>query len=206
MRSKILVFILAVLFPFSCLAANATDQLAQLLTNLQRMKANFVQTVYDGNGRVIQQTKGNLALQRPGKFRWQVSAPSQQLLIADGSRTWFYDKSLQQVTVQKQKGVTQGSPAMLLSGSTENLLNDFIVSQMPSNNGAQVFNLIPQQKNNMFKAVVLSFTQQKLTTMKLIDNFGQQTIINFSQVQVNPVLSATMFRFTTPRGVDVVSE
>ena len=43
---------------------------------------------------------GKLYLQKPGKFRWDYSQPSEQLILADGKQIWFYDKDLQQANVR----------------------------------------------------------------------------------------------------------
>ena len=42
--------------------------------------------------------------------------------------------------------------------------------------------------------------------MELRDQFGQVTVITFADVERNPRLAADVFRFTPPKGVDVISE
>ncbi len=185
----------------------ASGQLAQLLTNLKSLQATFAQTVYDGNGNVLQQTSGAMSLQRPGKFRWQVQSPSKQLLIADGKQVWFYDPDLSQVTVQKQQSDNKSSPAMLLSGSTQELTQNFVVAPAKVNDkSAQAFQLTPKQKSSLFQSVQLDFRSGQLRSMRLIDSLGQATVIRFTQVKNNPTLNPSLFRFVTPKGVDVVRE
>ena len=38
------------------------------------------------------------------------------------------------------------------------------------------------------------------------DNFGQRTTLTFSQFERNPTLAPDLFRFTPPKGADVVGE
>jgi outer membrane lipoprotein carrier protein len=201
---------LCLILIFSPMLANADDaanQLAQLLGNLKSVQANFVQSVNDGKGRVLQKSSGVMSLQRPGKFRWDVRSPSKQLLVADGQQVWFYDVGLAQVSVQKQTNNNQGSPAMLLSGSTQQLTQDFYINKIANAAGSdQAFKLVPQQKNGLFQAVRLYFQNKQLRMMQLADNLGQSTVIQFSGVKMNPALSANLFRFTAPRGVDVVRQ
>ena len=42
--------------------------------------------------------------------------------------------------------------------------------------------------------------------MILKDNFGQQTILAFSNVKKNPKFKKTDFTFKTPKGVDVLED
>jgi outer membrane lipoprotein carrier protein len=42
--------------------------------------------------------------------------------------------------------------------------------------------------------------------MELHDNFGQTTRLRFTNLERNPALGASLFRFTPPKGVDVIGE
>jgi outer membrane lipoprotein carrier protein len=42
--------------------------------------------------------------------------------------------------------------------------------------------------------------------MELHDNFGQTTVLTFSQVEQNPKLSPELFKFSPPEGADVISD
>lgn len=204
--SKLLIVIGIIFLPLTGWADSATD-LTQVLNNLHSLQANFTQRVYDAHGNVLQQANGQMTLQRPGKFRWQTQSPSKQLLIADGRRVWFYDIDLAQATVQTQQSSNPNSPALLLSGSTEALTHDFIINSAPSAlAGSKVFILQPHNNNGLFKSVNLAFNkEQKLQTMRLVDNLGQTTVVIFSHVKNNPPLAANLFHFTPPKGVAVVS-
>lgn len=207
MRMLKCLFLLFIFLPLIVNADDASNQLGQILGNIKSLQTNFVQSVNDGKGRVLQKSSGVMSLQRPGKFRWDVRSPSKQLLIADGQQVWFYDVGLSQVSVQKQTNNNQGSPAMLLSGSTQQLTQDFNISKIANVTGSdQAFKLVPRQKNGLFQSVRLYFQNKNLRMMQLADNLGQATVIQFSAVKTNPALSASLFRFTPPRGVDVVRQ
>ncbi len=198
---------LLLFLPFISMADTASAQLTQLLSGIENLKANFVQTVYNGNGGVLQRTTGQMILQRPGKFRWEIQQPSKQLLIADGSRIWFYDVALEQVTVQKQKSVQGGTPALLLSGSAERLVQDYAITLLSgAEPNIQTYKLIPKAKNSLFQTIELSFRDQKLQSMRLLDNLKQATVVSFSKVESNPSVHPGTFHFVPPKGVDVVTE
>jgi outer membrane lipoprotein carrier protein len=192
------------LIPLQGLAATAaSDQLVNVLNRLQSIRANFIQTVMDGRGQILQKTTGQMTLQRPGRFRWQVEQPNRQLLIADGQRIWFYDVDLQQVVIQKQQVVDVNSPAALLSDAPKNLTKHFNIAFLEN---MQSFYLLPKDKSALFRSIILVFQQDRLYEMRLADKLGQQTVINFSQVELNPAVSPQIFHFVLPsdKNIEIV--
>ncbi|WP_342220051.1 outer membrane lipoprotein chaperone LolA [Rickettsiella endosymbiont of Miltochrista miniata] len=181
----------------------AEDQLSQLLNNLQSSRSNFTQTVMNSKGQILQQLSGKMVIQRPGRFRWEVTQPSRQLLIADGQRIWFYDIDLQQITVQTQKTADSDSPAALLSDSPKNLTQQFVIHPLMD---VQGFTLFPKNKNALFQSITLIFEKNRLREMRLTDKLDQQTVINFSQVELNPHLPSQTFHFIMPtdKNIDIV--
>jgi outer membrane lipoprotein carrier protein len=201
------IFILFLLFlaPVLAKAESASAQLIQILDHITSLQTRFIQTVYSGGKKnILQQTSGVMSLQRPGKFRWQVFRPSEQLLIADGRRVWFYDEGLAQVTVQKQQSENQNSPAMLLSGSSNELTRNFTITGLSTSDTEQRYKLVPKIKNSLFQAVILDFQHNELHGMRIVDSLGQSTVVMFSHVKTNPALPAKLFHFVVPKGVDVV--
>ncbi len=198
-RLKILLSFLVV--PFHAVwAASAADELATLLNRLQSLQTNFTQTVMDGRGQILQKTSGQMILQRPGRFRWEVKQPNRQLLIADGKRIWFYDIDLQQVMIQKQQMTGASSPAALLSDSPKNITKSFNVNFLMD---VQGFYLIPKDKNSLFQSITLIFQQNVLREMRLLDKLDQETVIDFSQVKLSPNLAPETFHFVLPKDKNV---
>lgn len=197
--------IIVALFVTSTLMAapNTTQQLAALLSNFSAMSANFQQTQYDANGNIIQHSGGSMALQRPGKFRWQINNPNKQIMIANNRYLWIYDVDLEQATCQAFDKNNINSPASLLSGSVEELQQRFNVVSLPKKVG-QGFKLTPRSKNDIFKWIELNFVNNHLADMQLLDNLGQRSVFKFSNVQMNPVLPIGLFIFKAPRGVDII--
>jgi outer membrane lipoprotein carrier protein len=178
-------------------SSSASDQLGQILANLQ--------AVLDNNGGTLQSSSGKMALARPGKFRWETNAPSKQLLIADGKTVWIYDKDLKQVTQKKQNTKSQVTPAMILSDSTPFLLQSFKVKLLPTQNSTEKwFQLTPKSTESLFQSTTLVFQNNELRIMQIISTIGQRTVLRFSQVKNNPSIKASIFQFHIPKGVDVV--
>lgn len=194
------LFFLSLLFCLISSQALAEDPLSHLLNNLHASRANFTQTVMNSKGQILQQVSGKMTIQRPGHFRWEVMRPNRQLLIADGQHIWFYDIDLQQITIQKQKTTDTDSPAALLSGSPNNLTQQFVIHPLTD---VQGFTLFPRNKNTLFQSITLIFQKNYLHEMRLIDKLGQETVINFSQVELNPSLSTQTFHFVIPKDKNI---
>ena len=114
--AAILLF-LAALSRASPVSASPAADLEKYLSGLATWSADFEQTIDDGHGNVLRSAAGRLYLQRPGKFRWDYSQPSEQLVLADGKQIWFYDKDLAQANVRDMDTSLASTPASLLSGS-----------------------------------------------------------------------------------------
>jgi outer membrane lipoprotein carrier protein len=182
-------------------AQPAADDLAAKLANIKTMQASFTQTLHDDRGTVSQKTTGQMYLQRPGKFRWQITKPK-QLLVADGNNLWVYDVDLQQVTKQRLNNHKVLSPAELLSGNVADLQRQFVVLQLTPND----FLLRPKSSNDMFQRVQLQFVNNQLRSLRFVNNLGQTSQLQFSQIQTNTPLNPALFRFSVPKGVDVVAQ
>src|SRR4051812_40371814 len=83
------------------LASSPGTPLDQFLDNLHTLRASFSQVVLDAQGHEIEHGEGTLLVRRPGRFRWEYTPDGEgpQLLVADGTNLWFYDRDLQQATV-----------------------------------------------------------------------------------------------------------
>src|SRR5882724_13506050 len=75
--------------PAAAAAASPAAEVEKYLSGLASWTADFEQTIDDGHGNVLRSAAGRLYLQRPGKFRWDYSQPSEQLVLADGKQIWF---------------------------------------------------------------------------------------------------------------------
>lgn len=181
------------------------DTLKAMLRQTTTARANFAQMVLDRNLKMLQQATGTMQFSRPGKFRWEYDRPYEQLIVGDGSRVWLYDKDLNQVTVRRMDRALGSSPAALLAGSNE-IEKSYKLSALGSREGLDWLEAVPVTQDTAFETIRLGFGASGLEVMELRDQFGQVTVIKFSTIERNPKLAAEAFRFTPPRGADVISE
>ena len=191
----------------TCIAARAADidTLKAFLQETTSGKARFAQIIVDKNMKQLQQASGTMQFMRPGKFRWEYDKPYEQVIVGDGTRLWIYDKDLNQVTVRKLDAALGSSPAALLSGSNE-IDKSYHLTNLGNQEGLDWLEAVPKSKENAFERVRLGFGRNGLEAMELRDQFGQMTVIKFASVERNPKLLPDAFKFTPPKGADVISE
>jgi len=199
-----LSFLLAVLLP-GLAGASSIDVLKGLLEQTTTARARFAQMVLDKNLKMLQQATGTMQFSRPGKFRWEYDKPYEQLIVSDGSRVWLYDKDLNQVTVRRLDRALGSSPAALLAGSNE-IEKSYTLSGLGNQEGLDWLEAAPRTQDTAFEKIKLGFGKSGLEAMELHDQFGQITVIKFSTIERNAKLPPETFRFTPPKGADVISE
>jgi len=182
-----------------------TSKLDEFLQGLQSLQADFRQVLRDGQGRMIEESKGTLVIHRPNRFRWDYKTPHEQVIVADGARLWLYDVDLEQVTVRPMEQSLAGTPAVLLSG-TDDLRASFKVVHIETKGGVAVVTLAPKRADTDFKRVRIKFSGKQLDSMELSDRLGQSTTLEFSNVQRNATVDDARFAFLPPAGVDVIGD
>ena len=198
---KLLVAIISLLFAFNVQA----QTLQMRFSGLDSFSAEFTQKLFDADQVLQEETSGVLRVQRPNRFNLEYLQPYYQLYVADGKDLYFYDKDLEQVTVKAQEGMLENTPAMLLSnpGKLDQLYH---VKPQGEEAGLFWYELTPKQDGGSFERINLAFKQNELRIMELQDSFKQTTRLVFKTVQRNPDLNPKLFRFTPPKGVDVIRQ
>lgn len=197
--------VLALLWLPAVAGAAGGDLLRNFVTQTTSAKARFAQMVLDRNLKQLQQATGTMQFARPGRFRWEYDKPYEQTIVGDGSRLWIYDKDLNQVTVRKLDRALGASPAALLAGSNE-IEKDYTITSTGNQEGLDWLEAVPKARDTAFERIRLGFSGVNLQAMELRDQFGQVTVIRFADLERNPKLSPEAFRFTPPKGADVISE
>lgn len=179
----------------------AAQRLNKLLSNTKSMTASFTQTTKGASNGTF---KGTMSVQRPNNFRWETTSPSEQLIVANGSSLWIFDKDLEQATKQSVDNQVGNTPALLLSGDPSKIDKNFKVTQPYSTKNYYV--LYPKSSDASFKSLSMSFSGGKPVMMVLNDTLGQTTSIKFSNIKLNPTISSSQFKFTPPKGVDIINQ
>ena len=186
--------------------AGARDDLTMFTKGLKGLDGQFSQEVFDTNGKRKESSTGRVAMSAPRLFRWEYVKPYPQLIVADGRNVWVYDPDLQQVTKRAQGEEEQNSPLAALIDPSR-LDKDFLVTEAGSEAGLDWLQLTPRNPNDAsFASARLGFGNNGLAKMQVVDSLGQRTLFAFSGWKRNPSFSKSTFRYTPPKGVDVVGD
>lgn len=200
------LFGLALALFASTALAGARDDLNAFTKGLKGLSGEFSQQVYDPQGKLKERSSGQVALSAPRLFRWEYVKPYPQLIVADGRKVWVHDPDLQQVTVRPQGVEEQNSPLAALIDPAR-LDAQFVVKELGSAEGLEWLSLAPRQEGDAgFRSARLGFDRNGLVKMYVVDALGQRTDIDFSGWKRNPAFPANTFRYTPPKGVDVIGE
>jgi len=187
---------------FTALAADAEQRLKAALKNMDNLSAEFKQTVLDEDKNIVQQSRGTLALQRPGKFAWIYAEPFEQRIIADGSELWVYDVDLDQVTVKPMDESISNAPIMILMKQSD-VMQQFEVSEVGQRKYLYWVELKPLEPELEYQRIFIGLQDGSVRAMELQDQFGQSTQIVFDNLRLGVVHNPSTFKFVPPDGVDV---
>lgn len=186
-------------------AGEGQQRLDHFLQGLNTMQADFIQTLTNAKGELMEESRGKMWLSRPGRFRLHYVNPYEQLYVADGSNIWMYDRDLEQVTVRPQGDALGATPALMLSSEVP-MEKNFEIQEEGEHEGFQWLLLKPKASDSNFDYVRLAMEGDTLRAMEMVDGFGQTTRLYFKTVQRNPKLGKEKFAFQPPPGVDVIGE
>jgi len=204
-RAVLMVLALLMQIGFTpCAAlAGSLEDLRAFSAGTTAARGEFVQSTVGASGRAAASSSGSFAFTRPGKFRWEVTRPFEQLVVMDGEKVHFYDKDLRQVTVRRAQEALSATPAALLFGSTA-LEAAFVLTDAGEIEGLNWLEAVPRKRDSGFDRIRIGFKSGMPVAMEVKDVFGQTTRYAFRKLERNPKLDAGLFRFSVPEGVDVI--
>jgi outer membrane lipoprotein carrier protein len=185
-------------------AADAVDALRDFVREVKTGRAAFAQTVTSPDGKKKKESSGSFEFARPNRFRFAYTKPFEQAIVADGQKVWIYDTDLNQVSSRKISQALGATPAALLAGG--GLDNEFTLKALPDRDGQSWVEASPKNKDGSFQSFRIAFRGKELAAIEILDNFGQRSLLRFSQVEANPVLPPELFKFVVPKGADVIEQ
>lgn len=204
---KLILFVVLIFTQSTMVYATPAADLTQLLSTIQTLQADFTQTINDRKGRqAADESVGRMALQRPGKFRWDVTKPVKQLIIVNNNRLSIYDPELEQVTIRQLTKEIDNTPVLLLSNPAVALEKNFSVQSMKNVASMQWFALIPKNSDSLLVYIKMGFAKGQIREMDLQDHLGHNTVIEFYNISMNQPVAAALFNFKPPANIDVIDE
>ena len=187
-------------------AAGAVEQMREFAQSTRSARGEFAQRTMKASGQAAESTTGVFAFAKPGRFRWEVRKPFEQLMVADGEQVWFYDKDLNQVTTRPLGDALGATPAAILFG-TGDLETTFALKDLGEREGRQWLEARPKSREAGFDVIAIGLKGGLPEAMEVRDAFGRLTTFTFTGIERNPAgLDAQAFRFVVPKGAEVVRQ
>ena len=200
-------------------ADSGAEQLRQFVRNSKTAEGDFVQQQLrtpkanesqDKGLKVVRQTQGHFAFQRPGRFVWDTQKPFEQKLIADGKQLILWDKDLNQATFRPAGQALTSTPAAILFGESS-LDQHFDLIDGEDRLGMKWVALTPKKDPNTKDGNDLPYTKISIgmanglpKALELMDGLGSVVLVTLDKIQLNVTLPANRFNFTPPVGAEVL--
>lgn len=191
--------------PAGAAAAGAVAQLREFVSGTAAARGEFTQATSRGSGQRVETASGTFAFSRPGRFRWEVRKPFEQLVVSDGERVSFFDRDLNQVTVRRLSGALGASPAAILFGSND-IERAFELREAGSRDGLEWLDAVPRTRDAGFERILIGFRNGLPEGMEVVDAFGGTTRFAFRAIERGARVDPSAFRFVPPKGADVVEQ
>jgi len=152
--------------------------------------------------------RGVLQVKKPGRMRWEYTAPEHKLFVSDGRKIYSYVPADKQVVVSAMPPEDQATTAVLFLVGKGSLTRDFVAS--PGDGAAAdtvAVKLAPKQRQRDYDWLVLTADRQtfQIRTLVAVEREGGRSTFQFSNYRENSGLADKNFEFRIPKGVDVIN-
>lgn len=205
------VVLSALSFATAAQQPSAPEVAAALQAKYDRIRdfsADFTQQYESGVLKRKLTEQGKVQVKKPGKMRWDYTAPEKKVFVSDGARIYLWVPADNQVTISAVPRQDEATTAVLFLVGKGNLTRDFNVTFAPNAPaGTHALRLEPKLPERDYDWLELVVDQQSLQirSLKAADRQGGQSTFNFSNFKENVGLNDGTFAFRIPRGADVVT-
>ena len=189
----------------------ATETARALQQKYDRVKdftADFTHTYEGGVLKKKTTESGTVQIKKPGRMRWDYTAPDKKLFISDGHEVYSYIPADKQVIVSGMPAGDDATPAVLFLAGKGDLTRDFTVTYASTGETADTWalRLDPRRKQRDYDWLVLVVDRKTLQIRALTagDDQGGQSSFVFTNYRENAGVGDKAFEFKIPRGVDVI--
>ena len=198
-------------------AADSTAaELAQALQHryaaVRDFSADFVHETQSGVLKKRMTERGTLLVKKPGKMRWEYTAPEKKLFVSDGVKTFLYVPADRQVFIGTlPPDDTATTPILFLAGKGD-LTRDFTSALSDPSaglpQGTRALKLTPKTSQPEYEWLTLAVEPGtlQLRALAMMDAQGGLSTFTFTNLKENAGLSDQSFVFKLQSGIDVVTD
>ena len=179
--------------------AGEKDVLHKMIFEQKSLSAEYAQTVYSAENKVLQEQTGQMFLLRPNYFRMDTVEPDSATIVADGHDVYSYDEMLEQVTIYSFEQQLVSSPLMLIISDDGKLWDDYTVTRSSHDS----FSVLPKSQNGNVHSMTLTFNDDNtLKELRFVEKDGKYSIYSFIPIK-DSVPTPADFKYVIPEGVTV---
>lgn len=187
-------------------AENLLGRLQKRYQEIKTLESKFLQRSYLKSLDLAERSSGELALEIPGKLRWQYEAPEEQTFLLLNDRFQLYQPTESQLLIQDaSKFFLSDIPVSFLLG-LGSLLENFQIQQACEQGEMATFYLTPNNvRDEKLKSLALSFSPKELvpTVAKILDSEGNETSVVLFSKRIGEELKTETFTLKVPDGTDI---
>lgn len=199
---RLMIFAASALFALNADAANtALDRAASAMAGMQ---ANFTHTFTAKGFKTSQVENGSVTFGSLPQMRWSYRSPEKKLFVFDGTNSWFYVPSDNQVTVGRVTDARKSELPFLLLGDAQARDRHFVVKEQ-KRGGNIVTTLQPRTRGALVRSVTVTIAPSTNLIQRIdyTDRDGNRTSFQFSGYHRRAADGAT-FKFSPPAGAQVI--
>jgi len=185
-------------------AKKILDAVSQKFKGYKTVQANFNLKIENAAGKVIGTKKGSLSM-KSTKYRISVSG---QEIFSDGSNTWTYEKSSNEVTINKIDPTANSITPQKLFTNFYDKDSLYKLNGKVNEGGKsmQEIELTPIDKTKPFFKVLLYIDQNNIMTTKIFEKTGGKYTYSVSGMKTGTTIADNVFVFDAKKypGVEVV--
>jgi outer membrane lipoprotein carrier protein len=178
----------------------------QRYNRAKTLQVHFVES-YTVQGRARKSESGELTLRKPGRMRWDYTAPSGKLFISDGKDVYLYTPEANRVEKTKLKASDDmRAPLAFLLGKLD-FAKDFRDFEVKPEGTQYLITAKAKNDNFPYEKVQMLVTPD-YQIQRLIINLQNQSQLTFDLdgEKVNPAVDDALFKFQMPAGATLVAE
>ena len=188
-------------------AADVARALQERYDRVKDFTADFTHTYEGGVLQRKSSERGTVQIKKPGRMRWEYTAPEKKTFVSDGIKIYSYVPADKQVIVGDVPAADEATTAVLFLAGKGNLLRDFNVSYADTAiPGTAALRLDPRRKQRDYDWLVVTVDQKTMQIRGLTasDQQGGRSTFTFANYRENIGVADNVFAFKIPRGADVI--
>ena len=202
---------LCILVLWLAFAAAPAQEAGPVLSGLQRwldgtkdLQARFEQTLLSSALGAGPKESGRVFLRRPGRMRWEYTAPETKIALLVDAHTELYlaeEKRLHRADLSPDD-----APLAALLAGTQPVDTVFTATALPDEEGRKRLKLVPRSQNSGVQEIVLGLdpATSAVLRVEVLDQGGNRMGYAFSGLKRNAGIADSTFRIKTPPGTEVV--